>query len=412
MRKVNKVNKFISNLNAILFFVGFPLFTTLFYGSGEQISETRFLTIGYRAFTAVVVLILIFLQKELPTLNRMGKLFLFLWIAYLTRIIFDLYIRTDSYYIAMPQKLLYINDSVVVCFLPLIGLFFSYRSIQWKKVFFILVVVLFYITLYGLININSNTTNNFRVKMNIAQSTLAFGFYSAATFLSGLTLLNTGRVYKQINKTFVIVIMIIGILGVFSAGSRGPLLGLIIAAFATPFIKLKFKYIFSFILLTFLLYIFRESITTYLSNEFILFERVTATVQEGDLSGRESYYADAIAQIKSNPFLGDWHMLYYNTGKGNFAHNIILTTWMSLGLIIGSIIIILYGYFIKKAIHLINAKNIYSFIGYLVLLSIVYSLTTGGPLCYKDTFNFAFGMLFLTTLPKSVLYQEANNNKQ
>lgn len=146
----------------------------------------------------------------------------------------------------------------------------------------------------------------------------------------------------------------------------------------------------------------------FLNENFnVLYERTMASILEGDMSGREYIFADAIAQIQAHPIIGDWHLLYYKNGVGNFSHNIVLDSWMSLGIIIGSFIIILYFYFIKKAIKLISEKNIYSFIGYLTLLSIGYSLTTGGALPYKDTFNFAFGMLLLTTFPN--FYINSNN---
>lgn len=407
MKKIytNNFTIFISNLNAILFFVGFPIFTTIFYGY-EITKETSLLTIGYRVFTTVLAFVVIYKNKEFPKLNSIGKLFLFFWIAYLIRIIFDLYLRSDNFYIPNNQKLIYINDSVLTCFLPMLAIFSSYKNIRWRKIFLFVLISLIFLITYGLIN---QSTNPVRNKMNVAVNELSFGYYSAAAFLAGLTLLRSKESKSKsiATKLFYILIMLLSIFSLGAAGSRGPLLGLIFALILAPLVRNPLRFGITLFLGYLIFLIFQETIVEFLQDNFaVLFERTAMTFTANDISGREYIFQDAINQIKSHPILGDWHLLYYKNSQGNFAHNAILDAWMSLGIFIGSIIIILYLYFIKISIKLINNRTLISFIGYITLLSIGYSLTTGGALPYKDVFNFSFSFLILTTLPQANFNQE------
>jgi hypothetical protein len=404
-------NNFISNLNAVLFFVGFPLFTTLFYGSEMQ-TQTSQLTISYRIFTFVIAVIVICLNNRIPRFNNLGKLFLFFWFAYLIRIIYDLYFRIDAFYIPPFQKLQHLNTSIVSSFFPLMALFFSHKKLNLEKIFIVISFFLLFSTVYGIFSQKPDTLGNIRARLNIAENTLSFGFYSASTVIAGLTLFYLGDLTKKISKIISVIMMIVGIIGVGVAGSRGPFAGMLLAIILPLIYKAKAKeLLIIFIVFTGIL-IFNQAILNFFYSNFpVLFERTLSTVVEGDTSGRGSIFSDAIAQITAHPIIGDWHLLYYKNGIGNFAHNIILDSWMSLGIILGSLIIVLYIYFIKQAIKLISAKNSYSFIGYLTLLSIGYSLTTGGALPYKDTFNFAFGLLIITMLPYYKIRSLTNKNK-
>lgn len=411
MRTLNKYkfNIFIVNLNLIIFFVGFPVFTTIFYGGEGPNDSTSSMTMGYRLFTLLLAFLVILLNHKFPRLNKFGKLFLFLWIAYIIRIIFDLYVRDESFYFSTNQKLLHLNGSLVSSFIPMIATFFSYKKIIWIKVFYSLLFLLTFCTLFGLLNITKDLV---RFRMNVAQNTLAFGFYSAATSLAALTLIRSNIQINNLIKFFLLLIIFIGLLGIGFAGSRGPFFGFVFAVLLTPILELKPKTIFIILFLFLIFYFFDDLILGFLQDNFsVLFSRTTETIMEGDMSEREYIFQDALAQIKSHPILGDWHLLYVEkNGIGNGAHNIFLATFMSLGLFIGSIIVFLYIYFIKIAIKLIAAKNTYSFIGYLTLLCISYSLTTGGDLPYKETFNFAFGMLILTTISISKISKKLSNN--
>ncbi len=135
--------------------------------------------------------------------------------------------------------------------------------------------------------------------------------------------------------------MIVGLVGVGVAGSRGPFVGMLFAVILTPIFKLNIKYSIILIGLFLVLLIFNQPIMNFLNENFnVLYERTMASILEGDMSGREYIFADAIAQIQAHPIIGDWHLLYYKNGVGNFSHNIVLDSWMSLGIIIGSFIII------------------------------------------------------------------------
>lgn len=398
---MRKITIYLSNLNAIIFFVGFPAFTTLFYGVDIGFRDTSSLTIGYRAFTLILSLLVVLLNGSFPKLSINGKLFILLWCVYLCRVLFDLYFRDGSHYFSNNQKLIHTSDSIVTCFLPLMALLYSFRVLNWEKIFYWILISLFFLTIFGL----SGYTGDYqRFRLNAAQNELSFGFYSAATFLAGLT------VYRTVKKTIAyrnfvsIFLMIVGFVGVMVAGSRGPLFALMFVIMLTYFLKRSVVFV-VLVIAFFVGFMYFESyILEILHDTFpVIFDRTQSTLVNGDMSEREYIFIDAISQIKSHPIFGDWHLLYIENGIGNGAHNLILSTMMSVGVFFGAIIIYLYIYFLKLSVNLISSRSLFSFIGFISLLSIGYSLTTGGDLVYKDTFNFSFGLLIITTVRESNL---------
>ncbi len=404
----HKIRVSLANINAAVFFIGFPVYTSIFELAGYADNMGRSV-ITYRVLSFILAFCVIIMSRNIPKLNIYSKLFFFLWVSLIIRIVSDLYLRQDSMFIMPAQKIIYLNNALVVCFLPLISLFTSYKDIIWKKVFKSITFFLVFCAVLALI-FNSGNVFAFRNRMNNSVNTLNYGYYSAALFLAGFTWLKSYKKTKTYHQILFLSLMILGIIGIASAGSRGPLFALLFAVTLKPALKNKTRSSIYLMIISISFFLYGGWINSIIQDIFpLLYSRTFLTVIEGSTNGREIIFYDAIAQIVSNPIIGDWHLLYFREdGIGNFAHNIILDTYMSLGIFIGSIIVLLYIYFVKISIRLISGNNIYSFIGYLTLLSIGYSLTTGGVLAYKDVFNFAFSMLLITTLVTNKIINHTN----
>ncbi len=405
----NSISRFISSFHAVLFFTGFLLFTTVFYGTSFDGRETSSLTISYRLFTLIVALLVIPFNLKLPHLNTQSKLFIFLWICYLFRVIYDLFIRSDSSLILPHNQLVLLHDVVVTCFIPMIVLFLSYKNLNWEAIFYAIMVVLTFCVLMALLSDAKDYTQ--RGILNIAQNTHVLGFYSAALILAGLTGIRASQNHSKIKITLFIIVVFIGAMGLGTSASRGPLVGLLLSIFLYPLFKHTFKTGLVLVGIVFILFLFQDYFLNLIYGIFPVFvERfLLPGPEEGGITGREHIFKDAILQIKDNPLLGNWHRLYAENGLGNTAHNIILSTFMSLGIFIGSIIVYLYLYFIRLSVKLISLNSIYSYIGFLVLLCIGMSLTTGGDLIYKDNFNFAFAAILIVASNKALVEYKVLN---
>lgn len=379
-----KILCFLSDLNVYLFFIGFPLFTTLFYNE-DILGSTKGLTIFYYFFQFSISILVLFSNLKPIKISKDIKVFLFFWIIYLIRVFYDFYIRNDNYYLSSYQKYVHIFTIIGTSFFPIISTIFSQKRISFCRIVKWFFYSLIFIITIGVINGQSDVRND----LSIAQNSLSFGFYSSVISIFAFVIFKL-KDFK-INKLLLLYAFIIGILGIGLAGSRGPFFGFVVSLIIFPLYKKSFK-VFIILIMTFILYtIFESQILLFLQEHFnVMYERTVATIYEGDTSDRDYIFKDALNQIYKNPFLGDWHLLYYKEGIGNGAHNIFLDSFMSLGIFFGSLLVYIYVVLFKNSIKLISNNNLYSIIGYLTFLCMVYSITTGGSLIYKSTFNFSF----------------------
>lgn len=407
----SQIKYILANINIILLLVGYPLFTSLFFGvTGDlDLESTRGLSILYRAFTLLIALLTILLNLKKPILkNKNIQLYFFLWFLFSVRIIYDLYIRPSE---ISPANTIYFFQMIFGgVLLPTIAVFMSYRNVNLKLIYYSVFFILILVVLKGvIINILLTSVGLSRAQMNLAQSTLTFGSFGGILALLSYSMLVAKKSTRKV-KFIAFSTLCLGMLAVGIAGSRGPLFGF----FLTILITFFSKNILTSIKISFLIIIigivFGEDILhLFESNLPVFYERIYNTIVYSTMGSRESIFVQAIDQIFSNPILGDWFLLD-RSDTTSIAHNAFLQATMSLGIFGGILNVYIYYVLFQNSIKIIHTSTIYSFWGYATLFYMIYSLTTGGSIYIKSDFNFAFLILLLITSKKTNLYLEVFKN--
>lgn len=168
----------------------------------------------------------------------------------------------------------------------------------------------------------------------------------------------------------------VGLLTVFLAGSRGPMVALCICMVALLFINsknYKTKVVSAILICMVLLFyvpILNSINDVFLDNGFHSFDRITRylTGEMDGGSGRKDIYLDALNIINDNPIFG----YHYLLDDGSYVHNIIIEQFMAVGylggliFLIGIVSVIIIGY--RRAVR-INDEGYKIF--YILLLQYV-----------------------------------------
>src|SRR5690625_1811076 len=163
--------------------------------------------------------------------------------------------------------------------------------------------------------------------------------------------------------------MLLILITVMSIGSRGPLLSFIV--FVILYTGFNFKRIYfnrpiqmTFLIITGLfIYVYQKLI---LEKLIVLLDRfniqsrtvrlLTVDSNELHLSGRNDLYEGSLNMIAEKPFMG-WGLAGEVNQLGTYSHNFFIEIMISSGVILGSIIIVIYLYYLIKNFQLSNKES-------------------------------------------------------
>jgi hypothetical protein len=323
----NKINLF--NLNIILLFVGYfwiNYISHFFYEYESLIS------IIFRYTQIFLALLSIFLRFPLFIINA-KKIYLLLWLFilfYLIRLIYDYNTIHE-----IDNQLDHIYQFGVISLIPALSILtikkeeFEELDVYLKYLLFIVITLSLPILAVnseaekGRLSINENLNSQYLGQFAVTLSLLAYYHLFQ----------------KDKNKIFNTILFILGIIVMGLAGSRSPLVSFIIVVIVnTLSVKKKTQSLIIFILFSVLTYLFFDRfyylLDTFGSN-FI--DRINASILSGDTSGRDVHYFAAIDQFLQNPILGGAHYLQKNIVLGKYPHNLVLESFMALGILGGMI---------------------------------------------------------------------------
>jgi len=389
-------NRFI--INAILIAVGYQLFTTIITHLPFIDTFDQNYSIAYRAITLFIAIFVIITNPVRIKYRHQIFIYLIIWILYLIRVNYDLFIRIDSIQIPLQSKL-YLSQFIIgSTFIPAISILFSIHKIDlhvlssyiYRLLLFVIIIAVF----SHLINPDKLSFYG-RISLNKGQSPLVFGYYSSLLSLFSIHYLKNG-INTKTQITLHWSILIIGIVGLGLSGSRGPAIAFILALLLPEIAKMRIKNIIYFAFLSFSLVLFS---THYIRIATNLFPTLTYRLSEmfllGDYGGRDIIYARGIQQIADYPIFGNWFMFDLNYSVTNSAHNALIGATMSLGVIVGVLFTYMYIWIIWKSIYFIKKGAYITPFCYAALLSIFYSLFTGGDLIMKAEFNMFFLVILI-----------------
>ena len=368
IKSIKNINvNFIQALFLIMMLFSFELFSFI----PEYIKVDS--TINNIFFRAVFLLITIsvIIKKGIYFNNSLTVVALF-WLFYLSRMFYETVFYFDRINIDIIELWTF---AVFLCVFPMFAASskFSIETISVAKkgalVFLVVINVL------GLINNNislEQTEIYIRADGNISLNTVSFG--RTATLLIVLSGFFLKRKAYTINL-ILIGFIFLGLINIFIAGSRGPLVQLVsfyLIYFFINFRNIKFSY---FLLLLPFLYYLYDYIVKY---EFLftaLFDSVFNSGFGNNASDniRSELISSAWNQFLNNPFFGDSLETNY---LGTYPHNIFIESLMSIGLIGGVFIIIIYYQGLKSCFICLK-RNDFNWLSAILIIQFISCLTSG-----------------------------------
>ena len=316
----NRFNIIISTLNFVLMFVGYQLATSLFLPVSSDIEGiSRTVTVPYRAFALLVSLLVIILnfRKQIEKSHLVLKVLLVFWIALIIRIFYDTNIRIDVHLNDTRQLWLYIFGII----LPgMYSVMKSYKNIDLKIalkwVYFgtILTLVLSLFNNTALLMDASEISG--RVEGNLALNTISFGHLGTMGVVLSIFLLSKKGV-SLIRKILLIAVMLLSFFIMLRAGSRSPILALVVVLLFWLIARGKNLALgLSIAVVTIvLIFVFIEPILNFMGDISPIIEsRLRLSIYEGHTSGRDPLYDYAFQRFLDNPLFGSQFALFDRFG--------------------------------------------------------------------------------------------------
>ena len=409
--RIEQLNKYISTLNFILCFVGYQLTTTLFLPISSNIENiSRNVTLPYRAFALGISIMVILLnfKKPSPHYPLALKVFLFFWAALIIRIFYDVFINSDTHLKDTSQLWLYIFG---ICLPSVFSIIKSYKFIDLEKTFWwISIIITFALTK------NLFTNQGFQVSAdrlegrqmgNLALDSISFGHLGT----TGILLILFALIKKKLSfslKFFLILSLFLSLFSMLRAGSRGPIISLMIVILFWLFAQEKniIKGLFILIFACVIIVIFFKNIFTLIGTiSPILEQRLRLFIFEGNTSIRDVFYLKAFNAFLESPIFGKQFALFDFDNYGDFiySHNILLDAFMGLGIIGGAMMIYFLLVAVKKTYLLIKKNNNHFWISLILMQQIVSSMISGG---------FYYDQLLSVLLTFTFLYNTKTKNKE
>jgi O-antigen ligase len=401
LKTFSKINVFFSTLNFVLCFIGYQFTTTLFLPVSsdiEGISQT--VTIPYRAFALCLSIFVIFIniRKYIRKFEFPLIVFLFYWFILILRILYDNFFRTDVYLINTSQLWLYIFG---ICIPSVISIILGYDYIDLKKALnwiCILVFLTLFLNLFAKQNLFvSSSQINSRQDANVGLQTLGFGNLGTTGIILTVFLLLRKRL-SNIQTIIVLGILMISIFAMIRAGSRSPIVVLILVLFTWLIstgrrIGLRLTI---FVIISLILVLNINFILHVLGNiSPVTEQRLKMSIYEGDSSGRDLLFYNALTSFLESPILGKQFAFFY-LGSFEYSHNIILDGFMGMGIFGGMAIIYFLFAALKKSFNFLKINDANSWI-FLILLQQIFFEQFSGAFYYNQllsvlvTFTFIYG---------------------
>ncbi len=365
--------------------------------------ETRVINIPFRLLMGLTCIIILF--NNPIHINKKVFLVYFFWLLYLIRFLYETIFNSHKIQLSLSDYWGYI---FLGCLLPMSALLTTIDKKVLDKCLPILFSLLLFVNVFGLVNNQGflfEEANEMRAEANIGLNSISFATCAISLIVVSLYLRNKFKFKILIWLSIILAIVNIGL-----SASRGPILQLVVVGLLYLFMntkKVNPKYIFLGI-------ISFSGIIYYLSEKFnflsVLIARFTTSQSEfgGSDYERTMYIEGAWNQFKNSPLIGDSVEV---RPYGIYPHNMLLESFMSLGIIGGILCFAILIIAFVKALQLLKDKEV-SWLVILFLFSFIATFTTGSIV---NNFKFWTFISFVFVYnPQQILtpcYENCDNNE-
>lgn len=196
-------------------------------------------------------------------------------------------------------------------------------------------------------------------------------------------------------KLLFLLTFVLGLVSIGKAGSRSPVIVLVIVATFYFIAKMgKFKGIVVIGIFGMLVLALINPIIDFLNSiGSSLAVRLTSMIVDKNTSGRDEIYANTWNLIKESPLLGSTYLIPNGAGAGGYPHNYILEVFMATGLLGGIPFLVLLGLSIFKSFRIFKSSHPASWIAILYLQIVVYGMFSSGLYTSQDFWALLFFMI-------------------
>lgn len=360
--------------------------------------DTRFISIPFRLLTG---LICIFILLNNPIhINKKIFLVCFFWLLYLIRFSYETIFNSDKIQLSLSDYWGYI---FLGCLLPMLAFLTTINKNILDKSLPIVYVLLLFVNVFGLINNQGflfEEVNEIRADANIGLNSISFATCAISLIVVSLYLMNKFRFKILLGLSIILAVVNIGL-----SGSRGPILQLALAGLFYLFMntkKVNPKYVFMGLISV-------SGIIYYLSEKFnfltVLIARFTTSQSElgGSDYERTLFLEGGWNQFRNSPLFGDSVEV---RPYGIYPHNMLIESFMSLGIIGGILCITILIIAFVRAVQLLKVKEV-SWLVILFLFSYIATFTSGSIV---NNFKFwTFLSFILVYNPQPVQYSSYEN---
>jgi O-antigen ligase len=396
VNKDNIINK-LSTFYFILFFVGFDFvssISSIFIPNIAEVSQS--VTIPYHAFSLSVALFVLLFNYRNKIEYNLGVLLLFIYLALFTiRFFYDFEIRTDVF--VESERKMQLRMLYAQLLISTLAISKSYRNIDLYKSFkwiyfcYSIIILINYFTVPEFSPYSNDV--EYQVSSGV-RNTIGTGYLAAFYLLLSIFFLKSVDFHK-IYKILSLPIMVCAIIILLRAGSRGPLLAVLVGLILLIALQKKNYIITLFIgamlILGFLIF-YSEVLDLISKISPIMTNRIQGTLEGGDTT-RIGFFVEGIKGFLDQPFLGNQAMLYRQDGDPTVPHQVIIEAFMSTGIVGGVCIIVVIYLVIKNVISNLHIIVTNYWIELILLAYLTRALTAGSILVSDYPIYFAYFLL-------------------
>ena len=374
----SQINKFLSTFHFVLLISGYQLATSLLLpvtSNVEGISRT--VTVPYRGFMLfIALLVILFNVKKKLLISFPLRILAFYWFILMLRIISDFYLRSDVFIYTSEKTRLWLYIFAIIL-LPTFAIIKSYKEINFHyAAIWIYCLTLLTLGLSFFSNDLMQTAGEQRVSMNAGLATISSGHLGASGIILTLYFLFYGSRKTILSYGFLSIGMLISTITLLRAGSRGPVLALmvVISLWVLAHSKHLIRNISILILLFLIVLLFFDNIQSLIGQISPIMQARLA--REDHIGSRFLLYSEAFNIIRNNPLVGKQFALFPAPGYFIYCHNIILDSLIGMGVIGGISIIYLITIAFKYTYKLIESRNPDFWLGLLLIQRVIYNMVS------------------------------------
>lgn len=361
--------------NLIIIFFGFVSVNIL--GDYLDVQDSYSVNAPLRYFFLAYSIFLFFLNFKYYKISNINKIFFMLnsfWIIYLIRIFID--ISFFDIYLPLNNPLInYWGFAFGVCFLPAFNIQFSSdKSIEnfFKYLFPILLIL----SLFSIPNAQDSLMEYSRASGGLGLTSINYGQLGASLLLISIYKLTISKL-SRINILLYVAGILVGLLIMGLSASKSPFVSS--AAVIIIFLLSKFSFKRYLVVSGFLILII-SGIQFFLSfiekSGSALLARYNLFLEHGD-ENRIELIKDSFNEFINHPVFGNHFVLESGFSAGYYPHNIILESFMALGVFGGLLFLYILFNALKKSFQLLNKKSEYVWISILFFQYLFLAMLSG-----------------------------------